>query len=46
MHCTALPAVPRWPAARLLHLQVSWDVISCAPYTEGTIKMLLKEGGR
>lgn len=26
--------------------QMSWDVISCAPYTEGTIKMLLKEGGR
>lgn len=29
-----------------IELQMSWDVVECAPYTEGTIKMLLKEGGR
>jgi hypothetical protein len=25
--------------------QVSWDIISCAPLTQGTIKLLLKQGG-
>lgn len=26
--------------------QMSWDTTSCAPYTDGSIRMLVKEGGR
>ena len=33
-------------ASAAAHAQVSWQVVSCAPYIDGNIKMLLKPGGR